>query len=219
MGSMKVPNIGFFELKTGHFPLLFGNQTMVIVCCLVLECEAIPKSATLKKVVVDAGPAADGLLTVVTNAPNIRAGTRTAVALIGSVVDDAGSELTIKRAIVGGVTSDGMICDSIMLGWVGGAHGLCVQLPDSIALGDPAPTTKPRLGGEAASAAAEAAPAEAGPSKEDKKAAAAAKKAAMKEKLAAKRSAKAGGASAATEEAEAEAEAEITAEGVEKLAL
>jgi len=193
---------------------------MVFVCCVVLECEAIPKSNNLKKVVLDAGSANEGPLTVVTNAPNIRVGTRTAVALVGSVVDDAGSELVIKKAIVGGVTSEGMICDSLMLGWVGGARGLCVQLPDYIVLGDPAPTTKPRMGGEPAPAEAE--PVAAGPSKEDKKAAAAAKKVAMKEKLAAKRSAKASGADAgagAAGEVDAEAADETETPDLEELAL
>lgn len=41
-----------------------------------------------------------------------------------------------------------MICDFVMLGWVGGAAGLAVQIPVSYALGSPAPTTKPRMDGE-----------------------------------------------------------------------
>ena len=194
---------------------------MVFVCCVVLECEAVPKSSNLKKVVLDAGSANDGPLTVVTNASNIRKGTRTAVALVGSVVNDAGSEMTITKTVIHGVLSEGMICDSLMLGWVGGAKGLCVQLPDSIAVGDPAPTSKPRMGGEPIGAEPEAAPS--GPSKEDKKAATAAKKAAMKEKIAAKRSAKAGsveGAVAEKEEAkDQDQDAGAGTQGFEKLAL
>lgn len=197
--------------------LTLAFKQMVCVCCVVLECEAVPKSTNLKKVVLDAGPANEGHLTVVTNASNIRVGTRTAVALVGSVVDDAGSEVTITKQVVKGVASEGMICDSLMLGWVGGAKGLCVQLPDSIALGDPAPTTKPRVGGAPLAVEEEAAP---GPSKEDKKAAAAAKKAAMKEKLAAKRAAKAGGEEGgAAEKEKEEAEEQDAGAGLEKLAL
>ena len=80
--------------------LTLAFKQMVCVCCVVLECEAVPKSTNLKKVVLDAGPANEGHLTVVTNASNIRVGTRTAVALVGSVVDDAGSEVTITKQVV-----------------------------------------------------------------------------------------------------------------------
>jgi tRNA-binding EMAP/Myf-like protein len=67
------------------------------------------------------------------------------VALAGdSVLDDEGEEMLVKKAAVGGVVSEGMLCDSRMLGWVGGAIGLAAQIPDSIKLGDAPPLAKPR---------------------------------------------------------------------------
>ena len=70
---------------------------------------------------------------------------RVAVAPIGSkVLDEEGEEMEIKKTTVGGVVSEGMLCDSRMLGWSGGAAGIAVQIPDSIAVGEAPPATKPR---------------------------------------------------------------------------
>ena len=41
--------------------------------------------------------------------------------------------------------SQGMLCDSRMLGWVGGAAGLAVQIPESIEIGSSPPSSKPRV--------------------------------------------------------------------------
>jgi hypothetical protein len=56
-----------------------------------------------------------------------------------------GSEVTIQKTNVGGILSEGMLCDSVMLGWLGGAAGLCVQVPPHFELGSEAPKTKPRM--------------------------------------------------------------------------
>ena len=69
---------------------------------------------------VDVGGAADGPVIVVTNAPNVRLESRVAVALVGAVVGD----VTVTKSKVGGRTSEGMLCDSTMLGWSGGASGV-----------------------------------------------------------------------------------------------
>ena len=53
----------------------------------------------------------------------------------------------VKKMSVGGTTSEGMLCDSKMLNWAGGAEGLCVQVPPSFSPGDSAPTSKPRMDG------------------------------------------------------------------------
>jgi hypothetical protein len=42
--------------------------------------------------------------------------------------------------------SDGLFCDSKMLGWTGGAEGIAAQIPESVAIGDAPPATKPRPG-------------------------------------------------------------------------
>jgi hypothetical protein len=70
---------------------------------------------------------------------------RVAVAPAGTtVLDEQGEELQVTKTTVGGVMSEGMLCDSRMLGWSGGAAGLAVQIPNSIALGSSPPATKPR---------------------------------------------------------------------------
>lgn len=69
---------------------------------------------------MDVGGAADGPVVVVTNAPNVRLESRVAVALVGAVVGD----VTVTKSKVGGRTSEGMLCDSTMLGWSGGAAGV-----------------------------------------------------------------------------------------------
>jgi len=45
------------------------------------------------------------------------------------------------------VQSEGVVCDSVMLGWSGGAAGVCVQVPEAFNPGDDAPASKPRLDG------------------------------------------------------------------------
>lgn len=194
---------------------------MVFVVAVVLECDPIPQKPNLKVVTCDVGSAR---VVIVTNAPNIRKGTRTCVALVGSVLEENGEEITVSKRAVAGVMSEGMICDSVMLGWIGGAKGICVQVPDSFDVGTPAPTSKPRGIGEAPAAAEVEAPAEKALSREEKKAAAAAKKAAIKERLAAKRSAKgeveasAGAAAAANTDADVEEDASGVVEATQKVA-
>jgi hypothetical protein len=60
------------------------------------------------------------------------------------VLDEQGEELQLTKTTVGGVMSEGMLCDSRMLGWSGGAAGLAVQISNGIALGSSPPATKPR---------------------------------------------------------------------------
>jgi tRNA-binding EMAP/Myf-like protein len=112
---------------------------MPFVVGVVEECTDI--SPKLKKVSVNVG--GEEALTIVTNASNVRQGTRTCVALVGTIVDD----VEVKKMSVGGTTSEGMLCDSKMLNWAGGAEGLCVQVPPSFSPGDSAPTSKPRMDG------------------------------------------------------------------------
>jgi tRNA-binding EMAP/Myf-like protein len=70
---------------------------------------------------------------------------RIVVAPVGStVVDESGEDISIQKTSVGGVMSEGMLCDARMLGWVGGAEGIAAQIPDSYPLGSEPPATKPR---------------------------------------------------------------------------
>ena len=56
-----------------------------------------------------------------------------------------GAEHPITKTTVGGVVSQGMFCDSSMLGWSGGGKGVAAQLPDSFEIGSSPPSEKPRL--------------------------------------------------------------------------
>lgn len=89
------------------------------------------------------------VITVVTSAPNVRENSRVVVALSGSaVLGEDGEMMPVTKATVGGVLSEGMLCDSKMLGWVGGAKGIAVNLPESYTVGCSPPTNKPRANGK-----------------------------------------------------------------------
>jgi hypothetical protein len=69
---------------------------------------------------------------------------------VGSkIVDESGAAVTIQRTAVGGVQSEGMFCDSRMLGWIGGAENIAAQMPPSLPIGSAPPFTKPRGGADA----------------------------------------------------------------------
>ena len=78
----------------------------------------------------------DGCVVVVTNAKYVEAGKLVVVALPGAIVpagadpEDGGT--LVAKASVGGRMSNGMLCDSRMLGWVGGAAGVAVSLDASV---------------------------------------------------------------------------------------
>ena len=76
------------------------------------------------------------------------------------VVATVGSELwdgeKVKKTSVGGVSSTGVLCDGLMLGWSGGGAGTAVLLPDAFNPGDPCRRSRPRLDGAAAASPAAA---------------------------------------------------------------
>lgn len=161
----------------------FGYTKMPRVVGVVLTVSPVSGKPNLRELVVDVGAAEP--LTVVTNAPNVREGTRTVVATVGTELEVNGEIVTVKRVSVGGIMSSGIICDSAMCGWVGGGAGIAVQVPADLALGSPAPASKPRLGGVGDAAAADAPPEMSdkelkAKEKAERKAAAAAKKEARK---------------------------------------
>eukprot|EP00929_Paragymnodinium_shiwhaense_P032480 TRINITY_DN17996_c0_g1_i1.p1 TRINITY_DN17996_c0_g1~~TRINITY_DN17996_c0_g1_i1.p1 ORF type:complete len:178 (-),score=59.86 TRINITY_DN17996_c0_g1_i1:139-672(-) len=110
---------------------------------LVKEVEAVAGKDKLKKLVVDVGEGEP--LTIASNAGNIKdPGVRVVVAKVGAIVDGE----PLKKATVGGVPSEGMICDGGMLGWVGGGAGAAAILPESFAIGGPPPDARPRMDGK-----------------------------------------------------------------------
>lgn len=119
---------------------------------LVMSVDAIPKQKDLKKVMVDVvGDGEDtNFVQIVTNAKYIDAGWKVVVALENAIVpagaslEDGTDAIQIKATSVGGVKSSGMLCDSPMLNWTGGAKGAVQQLPDSFVIGDKPPAARPR---------------------------------------------------------------------------
>eukprot|EP00531_Pseudo-nitzschia_arenysensis_P013435 CAMPEP_0116127062 /NCGR_PEP_ID=MMETSP0329-20121206/6648_1 /TAXON_ID=697910 /ORGANISM="Pseudo-nitzschia arenysensis, Strain B593" /LENGTH=182 /DNA_ID=CAMNT_0003621153 /DNA_START=18 /DNA_END=566 /DNA_ORIENTATION=+ len=87
---------------------------------------------------------------VVTSAPNVRLESRLAVAPVGStILGSDGEGMTVTKSTVGGHTSEGIFCDSRMLGWEGGSVGIAARMEDALALGSQPPSNKPRPGGAA----------------------------------------------------------------------
>ena len=82
-------------------------------------------------------------LSIVTNAPNVAEGSRVVVATVGALVE----EEPVKRASVGGVMSEGMLCSNLMLGWAGGGAKTAAVLPaeDAYPAGSTPPDKAPRL--------------------------------------------------------------------------
>ena len=103
----------------------------------------------LKVCRIDIGDDEDGGIPVVTNAPNVREGSRIVVAPAGSeVINDQGEEITLTKTSIAGHESWGMICDSKLMGWSGGAEGIAVQIPDDFPIGSTPPSSKPRPKGQ-----------------------------------------------------------------------
>ena len=75
----------------------------------VLECEKHPESDHLSKTLVNVGVE---VLSIVCGAPNVRKGQKVIVAKVGAVLP----EITIKKASIKGVESNGMICSLLELG-------------------------------------------------------------------------------------------------------
>ena len=83
----------------------------------MLAVAPVPGKDRLHKLSVDVGGGDDEPLQIVTNASNMKEGSRIVVAPVGSTVrGDDGEPVAIKKAAVGGVMSHGMVCSAVMLG-------------------------------------------------------------------------------------------------------
>jgi tRNA-binding EMAP/Myf-like protein len=116
----------------------------------IITVDEIPKKKDLKKVLINISNGDEGLIQIVTNAKYVEIGWKVVVALKGAIVpagshlDEDSDAILVSPTSVGGVKSDGMICDSYMLGWSGGAKGVIQQLPDSYEIGTSPPNSRPR---------------------------------------------------------------------------
>ncbi len=101
----------------------------------VLTCEAHPDSDHLHVCTVNVGQEAP--LQIVCGAPNVAAGQKVVVAVVGTKLYDGDKEFVIKRSKLRGVESCGMICAEDEIG-VGTDHSGIIVLPDDVAVGTPA---------------------------------------------------------------------------------
>ncbi|MBL8533991.1 MAG: phenylalanine--tRNA ligase subunit beta [Betaproteobacteria bacterium] len=107
-----------------------------IVVGQVVEAQKHPNADRLKVCKVDAGTGT--LLTIVCGAPNVTAGMKAPLAMIGAHLPAEGGadSMVIRRASMRGVESEGMLCSARELGLSEDHSGLLV-LPDSAQIGRP----------------------------------------------------------------------------------
>jgi hypothetical protein len=115
-----------------------------IVVCELLAVEAVAGKDKLKAATVTDG---EKEFTVVSNAPNVlpeKVGKRIVVARVGAEV--SGLDEPVKKANVGGVVSEGMLCDERMLWAVWKSNLRRVRtrhLLDGVAMSVPRRSTEP----------------------------------------------------------------------------
>ncbi|MFZ2187692.1 MAG: phenylalanine--tRNA ligase subunit beta [Candidatus Moraniibacteriota bacterium] len=108
----------------------FAQHLENVVIGSVLEAEKHPNADKLKVTRVDTG---DRVRQIVCGAPNVAAGQKVAVALLGAKLP---GNITIKEAEIRGEASEGMICSEKELGFGEGQDGILV-LPDDAPIGMP----------------------------------------------------------------------------------
>jgi len=124
----------------------------------VLEITQVPNKDNLKVIRVDAGGGGKGseddennVVSIVTNAKNVsEIGLLIAIARVGATLKDG---TVIKKQLVGGEMSSGMVLDAPLLNWKSGSHGLAAILPSDETkplwwkAGDKVPKSRPRSDG------------------------------------------------------------------------
>lgn len=102
----------------------------------VISCEPHPDADRLKVTRVNTG--GDAPLQIVCGAPNVARGQKVVVATVGSTIYPlSGEPLTMRKAKIRGVESEGMICAEDEIG-IGGSHAGIMVLNDSVIPGTPA---------------------------------------------------------------------------------
>ena len=102
----------------------------------VIDCTNHPGADNLKIVNVDKGKG--DILQIVCGAPNVEAGQKVVVAPVGATLHPvSGEAITIRKAKIRGVESNGMLCAEDEIG-VGHDHQGIIILPQDVKLGMPA---------------------------------------------------------------------------------
>lgn len=101
----------------------------------VKTCESHPDSDHLSKTTVDVGEAE--LLPIVCGAPNVAAGQKVVVAVVGAILYDGDKEFKIKKSKIRGEVSMGMICAEDEIG-LGESHDGIMVLPADAPVGQAA---------------------------------------------------------------------------------
>jgi phenylalanyl-tRNA synthetase beta chain len=101
----------------------------------VVTCIPHPNSDHLSITTVNTG--GPDLLPIVCGAPNVAAGQKVVVALVGTTLYDGDKEFSIKKAKIRGEVSEGMICSEVEIGIGADGSGIMV-LPDGTPTGIPA---------------------------------------------------------------------------------
>jgi phenylalanyl-tRNA synthetase beta chain len=121
--GLEVEDINLFETLQG------GLEGVVIG--EVKECAKHPDADKLSVTKVDVGTGE--LLQIVCGAPNVAAGQKVVIALVGSTLYPTGGEkLQIKKAKIRGVESFGMICAEDEIGLSGNHAGIMVLEPAAV---------------------------------------------------------------------------------------
>lgn len=106
-----------------------------LVTAEIVECEKHPDADKLKVTKVNTGTE---ILQVVCGAPNAAAGQKVILALPGTTIyPSEGDPITLKKAKIRGVESNGMICAEDEIG-TGTSHDGIMVLPADTAIGQPA---------------------------------------------------------------------------------
>ena len=101
----------------------------------VLTCEAHPNSDHMHVCMVNVGQGEP--IQIVCGAPNVAAGQKVVVAVVGTKLYDGDECFTIKRSKLRGIESNGMICAEDEIG-IGTDHSGIIVLPDEAVVGTPA---------------------------------------------------------------------------------
>lgn len=108
----------------------------------IVELEKVAGKDKLSKLQIDIGDVQPHQ--IVTNAGNVKLGDHVVVALIGASIGDPDDGEVVKKTLVGGVASHGMVCDGPMLGWGAANKGRAAVLPATYAVGSAPPASRPR---------------------------------------------------------------------------